>query len=164
MIGIEKNGEAKALRPERFNELVAAWHKGGDVSVELRALLVTLGWAEWGGDNLVLTDAGLAAGLFLQSLIPVPVYDLRTGRLCWKGRLIKTLRRKAGCQRAILEAFASAGWPRLLDDPLGVAPPEQARERLRQTIKNLNKSMEPDTIRFHTDGRGQAVRWESCGD
>jgi hypothetical protein len=50
-----------------------------------------------------------------------------------------------------------------IDDPLPTWPDEEEEEvkrRLHDTIKNLNRTLPPGTIRFRGDGTGQGVRWE----
>jgi hypothetical protein len=161
MIGNETaHGEVGAFDWRGMNERLRAWHKSGDESDELISGLVALGLVEGERGGLAATDAGTALRLFLHGLAIVPVYDAAAGRLFWRGRAIKTLRGKAVSQRAVLEAFARAGWPRLLDDPLGGCGGEAARRRLRQTVRGLNRSLAADTIRFHAEGRGRVIRWE----
>jgi hypothetical protein len=38
-----------------------------------------------------------------------------------------------------------------------------SKERLRETVKSLNKKVKPGTIRFFTTSSGTAVRWASVG-
>lgn len=89
----------------------------------------------------------------------IPHWDQETRELRWQGKVIKRLVRQAEVQSQILEAFQRAGWPRTIRDPLpadGIVPPAQ---RLRDAVKNLNRRLEADTIRFHTNGCGNGIEW-----
>jgi hypothetical protein len=72
-------------------------------------------------------------------------------------------RQPAPHQTLLLAVFREEGWwAGPVDDPLPRAAFEQdgdARQRLHETIKNLNRSLPPHTIRFHGDGTGQGVCW-----
>lgn len=58
-------------------------------------------------------------------------------------------------QISILEAFELAGWPTT------VRLPEKKR-KLQDTVRDLNKSLsEASPIRFHRDGTGEGVAWET---
>ena len=79
-------------------------------------------------------------------------------------RLLKTFRQPAPNQTTILDVFQEDEWAKShIDDPLSRSVGEDeadARRRLHETIKNLNRGLPPGTIRFHGDGTGEGVRWE----
>jgi len=83
----------------------------------------------------------------------------------WLGScMLKEYRQPAPNQIAILDAFQAHAWAlRRIDDPI---PPFfngdkiAAKQRLHETIKNLNRSLLKGTIRFHGDGTGTGVRWD----
>jgi len=159
MNGIERlMRAAKAPEWQRLNELLRAWMKNGDLTDELSAVLVASGLFTWEGGDLLETEAGHALGRLLRGMTNVPSYDARTGRLSWRGRVVKALCREAPRQREVLEAFEQAGWQRLLHDPL-----PDSRRLLRRTVQSLNEGLAPNTIRFHTDGRGGAIVWWPVG-
>jgi hypothetical protein len=59
----------------------------------------------------------------------------------------------------VLAAFQEMEWPSHLDDPL---PPEHGivpKQRLRDTVRRLNRCQEPLRIRFASDGLGSGIRW-----
>ena len=92
-----------------------------------------------------------------------PRWDAERRHL-WLGEwLLKEFRQPAPNQTTILDVFEEQGWTAHIDDPL---PPQEAEEdqdskrRLHDTIKNLNRSLPPGTIRFRGDGTGQGVIWE----
>jgi hypothetical protein len=112
-----------------------------------------------GGLLALLHDrqAGPSAG-------PLPSFDAGERVLRWRGEAVKCLRREAPTQAAILEAFERAGWPRHLDDPLDREPGLDPKERLRETVKSLNRGLRPGSLRFHTDGTGCGVRWAPAAE
>lgn len=77
---------------------------------------------------------------------------------------MKHFRQPAPNQILILDAFQEQNWAiDHLEDPLprGSADGEQdAKRRLKDTIKNLNRSLAPGTIRFRGNGTGQCIVWE----
>lgn len=89
-----------------------------------------------------------------------PTWDESRHLLLWGTRLLKRLRREAETQRAVLAAFEAVGWTERIDDPLEAEPDLDAKERLRETVKRLNRGLAEGTIRFHTDGTGRGVRWK----
>jgi hypothetical protein len=88
-------------------------------------------------------------------------------RTLWLGpERIKEFLRPAPSQEAILAGFESQGWDRgHVANPLPVESwesAEEAKARLHETIKNLNRGLPRDTIRFRGDGTGTGVRWAYC--
>lgn len=79
----------------------------------------------------------------------------------------KTYRDDAEWQTTILQCFQEIGWASRIDDPLpGIAMKSQERkesariDRLRNTVKNLNKSVKGWGIRFGLDGTKTGIFWE----
>jgi hypothetical protein len=102
--------------------------------------------------------------------VPVPTAALpilprwdADGRQLWFGkRLLKSYRQPAHRQVAVLAAFEKAGWGAHIDDPFSPEPrerPQDAGQRLHDTIHNLNRGLPAGTIEFHGDGTGAGVRW-----
>jgi hypothetical protein len=94
----------------------------------------------------------------------LPHWDAETRRLWLGGFLVKEFRQPAANQTRLLEVFEEQGWATgHIDDPLPRQPEEteeDAKRRLHETIKNLNRGLLPATIRFRGDGTGEGVRWE----
>ncbi len=95
---------------------------------------------------------------------PLPRWEPQSRRL-WLGHvLVKDFRQPAPYQTRLLDVFQEQGWrPQHSDDPLPRAAgegEEEARRRLRETIKNLNRSLPAGTLRFRGDGTGQGVIWD----
>ena len=59
----------------------------------------------------------------------------------------------------MLVAFQAAGWVREIDDPLPETDDVLPEERLRETVKRLQRSIEPGTIRFGVTGGGRRAYW-----
>jgi hypothetical protein len=74
--------------------------------------------------------------------------------------LVKQYKLKSPNQESILAAFEEEDWPPRVDDPLVPHPESEPKERLRNTIKSLNRKQVHRLIRFMGDGTGEAVRWE----
>ena len=82
--------------------------------------------------------------------------ELRAGEY-----LVKRFRCPAPNQEAVLDAFQEEDWPEAgVFDPLPPNPDKHPKQRLRDTIKCLNRHQECAFIRFHGDGSGERIRWE----
>lgn len=87
-----------------------------------------------------------------------PHWDKKTGSL-WRGDdLILRVRRRSSFQWLLLEAFHRRGWRPSVDDPLGHTKGYRL-ERLRQTVKDLNRRQKPLRLRFEVEADGQSVCW-----
>jgi hypothetical protein len=123
------------------------------------------------GGQAVLTAAGSRLLLDLIRLVGVlllgeqaldsPVYDPDERALRWRGRRVKRLQREAPVQEVVLLAFQRQGWPRRIGDPLPDEPGLDPKERVRETVKGLNRGLKSGTIRFHADGTGRGLLWEA---
>lgn len=90
----------------------------------------------------------------------VPIWDPEARELWVGGQMVKRFTRPAPVLELVLEAFQEMGWPSHLDDPL---PPENGivpEERLRDTVRRLNRCQEPLRIHFTSDGLGAGIRWD----
>jgi hypothetical protein len=95
---------------------------------------------------------------------PVPFWDAGS-RCLWLGdRLLKQFRQPAPNQTRLLAVFQEQGWAgRHIDDPLLLLAGEteaDAKRRLHETVKNLNRALPAGTIWFRGDGTGQGATWE----
>jgi hypothetical protein len=90
---------------------------------------------------------------------PVPFWDAGARELRLDGLLVKRFRQCAPNQQTILAVFQEEGWPSFIDDPLPGGADQVPRERLRQTIHNLNRAHQNKLIHFSADGSGQRVLW-----
>lgn len=93
----------------------------------------------------------------------LPYWDGLSRRLWLGGILLKEFQQPSQNQTRLLDVFQEEGWDAHIDDPLPLAPwekEEDAKRRLHDTIKNLNRGLPRGTIRFRGDGTGQGVRWQ----
>lgn len=91
---------------------------------------------------------------------PLPNWDGQRRELCVGKILVKRYRLPSPNQQAILMALEEEGWPSRIDDPLPVVADLDAKQRLHDTIKNLNRHQHRRCLRFFGDGTGQGVCWE----
>jgi hypothetical protein len=82
-------------------------------------------------------------------------------RVLWAGpKVVKEFRQPAESQETILLAFEELYWDHEMDDPLSPSPDIDAKQRLRQTIANLNRHQINPLIHFFGNGTGEKVGWE----
>jgi hypothetical protein len=92
-----------------------------------------------------------------------PRWDGERRRLWLGPRLLKEFRQPAPYQTTLLATFEEEAWAEHVADPLPLSTGEReddARRRLHETIKNLNRGLPSGTIRFRGDGTGRGVVWE----
>jgi hypothetical protein len=106
--------------------------------------------------------AGREAGSAGLAAATTPVWDSCRGELRFLGRLVKRFRNAASNQRALLDAFQQRGWPERLTDPLPrpLAGTVNLKQRLHDTIKNLNRGHEERSLHFYGAEAGRAVGWK----
>lgn len=132
------------------------------------------------GAHLMLTDAGAAEfsrRLTLRQSAPAeespnepravpeshprrPHWDAGRRELLVGTTVVKRFRVPAPNQELILQAFEEDGWPFHIDDPLPPVTDIDSQQRLRATIKSLNRSQSVALIRFHANGGGQVIYWD----
>lgn len=94
--------------------------------------------------------------------VQVPSWDGK--RLRWGDVAVREFRQPADNQKLILATFQELGWVAEIDDPLPGSPEVDAKIRLHDTIKDLNRYMRPRLLHFAGDGTGGGVRWEYLGE
>jgi hypothetical protein len=90
----------------------------------------------------------------------LPKWDRDRRELRFSGQLVKVFKLPSPMQERILIAFEEEHWPPRIDDPLPVHPDLDAKRRLHDTIKGLNRNQKSNLIRFLGDGTGEGIRWE----
>jgi hypothetical protein len=121
------------------------------------------------GEPLLSRD-GVA---FVQELLGViratpiiPRWDNERGVLWLGDRVLKKFRQPAPSQSAILDAFEEGGWasrhPANFFTREDGETAEQARQKLYETIRNLNRGLPPCSIRFRHNRAGTGIFWELC--
>ncbi len=89
-----------------------------------------------------------------------PRWDSERRVLGVNGMIVKCFKWVAVNQQAILCAFEEEGWPPRIDDPLPPQPDQDAKRRLSDTIKCLNRKQTNPLVHFRGDGTGEGVVWE----
>lgn len=88
-----------------------------------------------------------------------PDWDHHKRELRYEGQLVKKFRVSAPNQERILCAFQEEGWPSHIDDPLPPEPGLDCHNRLKDTIKYLNRHQINTLLEFRGDGTGCGVLW-----
>ncbi len=88
-----------------------------------------------------------------------PAWDAERHTLSWAGRPVKHFRAAAPQQEAILAAFQAARWKSFIPAKEPAAAGLGRKDRLRDTIANLNRSVRPH-LAFRLEGGGTRVCWE----
>jgi hypothetical protein len=86
-----------------------------------------------------------------------PHFDLEAQRLLLDGKICKTWDREASNQWGVLKAFEDAEFPRRIKNPQNLAGGPLVDERLRETVRELNRNLK--YIRFFCDGTKKGVSW-----
>lgn len=89
-----------------------------------------------------------------------PRWDREARELSIRRVRLKRLHHSSPNQEQLLEAFEEEGWRRIIDNPLPRTDGILSEQRLRNTVKQLNRTLAPRLIQFHTEtGRGSGC----CG-
>jgi hypothetical protein len=120
-------------------------------------LALTPGGAVW-ARRVTAPPGGAAPKLRVR-----PDWDPVRRELHVGGEVVLRLRRRAPNQGLVLLEFQECGWHQRIDDPL--PPPEAGSraERLRQTVRSLNRGQQPARLRFRVEAGGRGVRWAPAG-
>lgn len=89
----------------------------------------------------------------------IPEWDAHTRELCFRGQVVKRFRKSAPNQEQILNLFEQNRWPRRIAVPFPCDSRVPPLQRLRDTVKCLNRNMNTPLLRFGGDGRGAGVCW-----
>ena len=90
----------------------------------------------------------------------VPHYDADGRTFRWGAHTLNHFRQPATNQELILLTAEELNWPAWFDDPLPKRSRKSTKERLHDTIKDLNRRQRPHLIHFKGDGTGTRVGWE----
>ena len=92
----------------------------------------------------------------------LPSWDATRHLLTFHGQLVKHFKSPAHNQELILSTLQEVGWPTHVDDPLPPSPDLDAKRRLNDAIRCLNKNQVNVLLHFRCDGTGQGILWEVC--
>lgn len=93
-------------------------------------------------------------------LLETPEWDGDRRELRFQRQVVKRFKLPSANQETILMAFHEEGWPARIDDPLPPTPQCDPKQRLRDSIKSLNRSHKKPLIHFAGDGTGEGILWE----
>lgn len=88
----------------------------------------------------------------------MPFWDGERRELRLGNVLIKRFRQPAKNQETVLAAFQEDGWPPHVDNPLSGNVDIDARDRLHDTVRKLNRQTNR-LLHFFSDGNGEGVVW-----
>jgi hypothetical protein len=94
----------------------------------------------------------------------VPSWDGQRKELRLGEELVKQYRWPAVNQELVLAAFQEESWPPRIDDPIPAALTQDAKCRLQDTIKSLNRNQKRRLLHFRGDGTGEGILWEGVGE
>lgn len=89
----------------------------------------------------------------------LPTWDADARTLYFGDYIVKQFRVPAENQVTILDAFQEENWPTQIFDPLSPQKDVDPKQRLRDTIRGLNKNQVVAKIRFSSDGTGTGIIW-----
>jgi hypothetical protein len=147
----------KASKPGQPNGVGTS--SGGRIAEGSRFLL-SPGGLIWARD--LTSQNGVAANATVSltrlKLPHRPQYDRQRRVLWWGDHEVLAFDRPAPGMEAIVSKFEESSWCERVDSPLSKM--RNGKERLRDTVRRLNKATKIKLIRFRTDGYGQGVCWE----
>ena len=91
----------------------------------------------------------------------LPFWNSETRQLCLFGQVLKEFRQPAPNQTTLLAVFQEQDWAVRVDDPLPLLAGEgheEAKRRLHETLKNLNRGLPAGTIRWSARCRNRRSR------
>ena len=91
--------------------------------------------------------------------LPRPIWNPVDRTLVVREFVVKRFQRPAENQETILAVFQEENWCSRIDDPLPQVHGLDSVNRLRETIKSLNRNRRHPIIRFGGDGTGKGCRW-----
>ena len=117
-------------------------------------------------DAVAVPDEPACGGDMLtrHSVLLFPHWDAARRVLCIGPHVVKRFRFSAPNQESVLAAFQEEGWPPAVYDPLPGSGKLDAKQRLHDTIKFLNRNQENQFITFRGDGNGERILWEPAQD
>jgi len=111
-------------------------------------------WVEQRRQDSILSSENVLQVAALKTISTVPRWDRDGSKLFFGDVKVRDVSRRAKNIIPILEAFQEESWPPRIFDPL---PQSSDSQKMRETIKTLNKGLE--RIRFRADGTGEGIEW-----
>jgi hypothetical protein len=95
--------------------------------------------------------------------LPKPDWDVDLRTLRVGTAVVKHYEQPAPCQEAILAAFQEQLWIEQIDDPLPGVHGQNPKQRLHNTVQNLNRNQTNPLLDFGCCKNGQGVSWRHRG-
>jgi hypothetical protein len=92
-----------------------------------------------------------------------PVWRQSTHTLYWRGQVVHHFKSGATSIEPLLRRFQKHRWPPMLSAHLLNGTPLAVKQRLHDTIKNLNRIVLP-YFQFRKEGSGERIYWEALDD
>ena len=91
-----------------------------------------------------------------------PAWINSRGELRFRDQPVAYLCYEESYQRTLVDTFHQRRWPKRLQDPLPQADesPVNVKQRLRNTVKNLNRHLKGSGLRFYVTGAGRFIGWK----
>ena len=89
-----------------------------------------------------------------------PCYEEGRRELRIGDRVVKRFTQQSDAQEIIVKAFQEENWCRTLDDPLTGKSGQEAKQRLRTAVANLNRRQRVPLLRFRVIRQGSGIEWE----
>lgn len=165
---LEKNKLQRVAAPQGPDDFIDEWLTGSDIKELIEAGCLDSIANEQDENSFRLTPRGLRLCVDVlrayhqtqgAPAVPVPCWDRSTKLLTLDDKIIKRFRRTATNQERLLNRFQELSWPERIDCPLPIDLEIVPSDRLKETIKRLNNSMDDPLIRFRGDGTGRGVQW-----
>lgn len=93
-----------------------------------------------------------------------PFYDSENRELRVGTIVVKRFTQRSDAQEIVLTSFQEEDWCRNIDDPLTVKDDQDAKQRLRRAVDNLNRRQRVPLLRFLVIRQGTGVAWEFLED
>jgi hypothetical protein len=90
-----------------------------------------------------------------------PHWDKGRRELHYQNHIVKQYRVSAQNQELVLTTFQELGWPTFIDDPLPPIGESDPKQRLQATIKSLNRNQLQPLVKFHGNGSGRQIYWQT---
>jgi hypothetical protein len=94
----------------------------------------------------------------------MPCYDRERHELRIGDTVVKRFTQESDAQEVIVQAFQEENWCRVIDDPLTGKAGQDAKQRVRTAVANLNRRQRVPLLRFGVLRQGRGVSWEFRAD
>src|SRR5262249_47669119 len=94
-----------------------------------------------------------------RSALSKPNWVAGDRQLWFRGQMLREYPREAPNQLLLLASFQKKRWARRIENPLPGDVDYPKADQLVQTVKNLNRSLQPPLLGFKVERNREGVRW-----